>query len=138
MLLRELTEADTASRPIKPSLSADQVLSQADQLGTGDICRAIHDVAVTAGLHPRPYKRSIMYTPRQNHSRCLVTIWAKRDRPAWISNVGFSEFFGIGEDEVEQHLGAVDNWDLHTADVGRFASGLQSLLEKTEECRPCG
>ncbi len=40
--LSALTEADSASRPIKPSLSADQVLSQADKLGTGDICRAIH------------------------------------------------------------------------------------------------
>ncbi len=133
VLLRELTEADTASQPIKPSLTAEQVLSQADKLGTGDICRAIHKVAVSAGLHPRPYKRSIMYTPPQNRSRCLFTVWAKRDHPALISKIGFSEFFGIREDEVEQHLGAVDNWDLHTADVGRFEKGLQSLIEKAEQ-----
>ena len=50
----------------------------------------------------------------------------------WISHVGFTEFYGINRDEIEQALGGSERMELPVDDPEPFVEGLRSLLAKVE------
>jgi hypothetical protein len=109
VLVRQLAETEVTVSPSKKTLGTDDILTLADGLEVGADFRAIHACAVRNGLYPRPYKRSIMYTPPSNKTRMLFTVWALPPKghglDTWVSPKAFGEFFGVATEEATRALG---------------------------------
>ncbi|MFW6087497.1 MAG: endonuclease NucS domain-containing protein, partial [Myxococcota bacterium] len=81
VLLRAQREADSASAaPRNRTFTREAVTEMADRAGIGAQVREFVKVAEEAGLGVRPWKTSIMLTPPSNRTRCLITVWATRDK----------------------------------------------------------
>lgn len=141
IILRELTDADykTPAKPGKkhqaPSL--DELCLKADHNGIGEQFRAIRSAAERHGLHSRPYPNSVMYSPPNNKTRMLFTIWVKPKSdgkiPAFISPPVFAEFFPVSAEVAFAELGTPDGWQLMSKeDVTGFVNGLDRLFKKIE------
>lgn len=74
-----------------------------------------------------------MLTPPNDRRRYLLTFWPK-DRPGELgmnySRAAFAEFFGIGEEDATQALGAQDR-SLLPAQLDEVVSALRRLLTGT-------
>ncbi|MDD5367869.1 MAG: endonuclease NucS [Anaerolineaceae bacterium] len=137
ILTRELTELDTDhgnafSEPVKYQ-TIDAICHMADQHGVGAEVHALVEGALKHGLYPRPYARSIMFTPPNNHTRMLFTVRAdpKPGKPLWmyIEPEVFTEFFPVSEEAALGALG-VSGWREMTANqVEAFVNGLDGLFE---------
>jgi hypothetical protein len=111
LLLREAREvaAPDAQRRAG-AYSWEGVLANAEQAGVGDQMRALRAAAERLGLHPRPWKVSLMLTPMQNKTRYLFSFWPK-ERPtgalgAIFSPEALSEFFPLTVEQIVEVLGA--------------------------------
>ena len=111
-------------------LTPEAVLELAGQCGTREeLVRAI-EVASEKGLHVRPFKTCLMFTPPMNGTRCLFTLWAGREAgklTAYVSTEAFTEFFSLGRSDVEERLGP-EGWR-HFDESGFevFLKGVQAL-----------
>jgi hypothetical protein len=115
--------------PSRP-LTAEAVLELAEQCGTrGELERAIK-VASQKGLHVRPFKTCLMFTPPMNGTRCLFTIWAGPEDgklTGYVSTRSFIEFFPIAPADAEAHLGE-DGWrHLDEAELDSLLRGIEAL-----------
>jgi Holliday junction resolvase-like predicted endonuclease len=118
--------------PLTPAI--ERLFRIAAENGIGDDFRLFHETAIRHGMYPRTYRWSIMYTPPQNKTRCLICVWAKREKPrevvVYISSEAFAEFYPIPEKEVTEILGA-NHWErFPQGKVDVLASGLDALFEK--------
>jgi len=134
ILVRELTDLETSppARSARPGPTVEDICAQAEQAGIGREFRMILDVASKHNLYPRPYKRSIMYTPPSNRTRTLFTVWATpgAGRLLWvyIGPQAFAEFYPVTEECVTSLIGA--GWQKMTgADVETFVANLDRLFE---------
>ena len=87
-------------------------------------------VAAQKGLRVRAFKTCLMFTPGSNATRCLFTLWAKRDEgelKAYVSTETFTEFFSLERAVVEKRLGP-EGWR-HFDGPGfeAFLQGVQAL-----------
>jgi len=108
ILAREITEPNIPDTIYTESISIDQLYQQADQEGIGKEFRALYEVAVKNKLYPRIYKHSIMYTPPNNRSRMLYTVWAKRmtnGMKGYVSPKAFAEFYPVSEEKALEMFG---------------------------------
>ena len=73
-------------------------MSWRGQCGTRDELERAIEVARKKGLHVRPFKTCLMFTPPMNGTRCLFTLWAGREDgklTAYVSTEAFLEFFPL-------------------------------------------
>jgi len=118
--------------PLTPAI--ERLLRIAAENGIGDDFRLIHETAIRHGMYPRTYRWSIMYTPPQNRTRCLICVWAKREKShevvVYIASEAFAEFYPIQAQEVAQILDA-SHWDrIPQGKADNFAAALDTLFEK--------
>jgi Holliday junction resolvase-like predicted endonuclease len=139
ILARELTEPETdpTTRPAPEAHpnSVAQVCSLADEAGIGQVFRAILASAQDHGLHPRPFKTSIMYAPPSRRTRMLFTVWAKptpRGVKTYISPEAFAEFYPITEEEAQEILGEGGWREFAESEIGNLTASLRTLFQKIE------
>ncbi|MBS0198778.1 MAG: DUF91 domain-containing protein [Planctomycetes bacterium] len=142
LLARKIHEAtdETSAAPLRTanrSPAAETILSLADGNGVGGVMRTMYEAATTAGLHVRPWYKSIMYAPPANKVRCLFVVWVYRQRQqgvakAYIASEAFEQFYGIKEADLIAAVGPVGNVMLDQAAADRFAAGLRRLMAPRE------
>lgn len=129
ILIRELSETELAP---EPAIKVEAVLKRADRSGTGDALRKIHSVATNLGLHPRPWKTSIMYAPQLNRTRCLFTVWADPKLTGkvriYMASEAVEEFFGIKAAQVTRAVGFEGWGEVDPAEVDSLLGRIKSLL----------
>jgi len=137
IILRELTDADfeTLEKPRtkRQAPSLDELCLKADKNGIGEQFRAIRAAAERHGLHSRSYPNSVMYSPPNNKTRMLFTIWVKPKADgkvhSYISPPVFTEFFPVSEEVALTELGTPDGWRYMSNDeVTAFIDGLDRLF----------
>jgi len=73
----------------------------------------------------------LMFTPPSNATRCLFTLWAKRERGelrAFVSTETFTEFFSLDRVDVDKGLGPGDWRRFDEAGFEAFLQGVQALV----------
>jgi Holliday junction resolvase-like predicted endonuclease len=142
LLAREIHESDDqsplASRPSASAPAAEEILRLGDENGVGTVMRTMHQAALDAGLHVRPWATSIMYAPQEAKKRCLFTVWAGR-RPqtpgvarAYIAPETFEQYFGIRETDLVAEIGQTGYFTLDAAVAESVARGIRKLLAKED------
>jgi hypothetical protein len=132
-LAREIAEEDappSMSGATGTRVSVDSVLSLAARHGTSDQLRRAIGVASRLGLHVRPYKKSVMFTPASNGTRMLFTLWAEPEKgglKAYIGVEPFTEFYDLSRSVVAEKLGAQGWRTLNNREFEQFPRGLESL-----------
>jgi len=139
ILVRELTDLETSpsTRSVRSGPTVEDICAQAERAGIGREFRMILDAASKHSLYPRPYKRSIMYTPSSNRTRMLFTA---QSRPradgllgVYVGPEAFTEFYPVTEETVVSLLGP-DGWRRMTAaDVETFVANLDRLFATIEQ-----
>ena len=119
-------------------LTLEQVVEVADSAGVGNDFRTILHASQQHGLYPRPYKKSIMYTPPFQRNRTLFTVYAQNHEnrmKLWVGPSAFAEFYEITKDDVAQALNLEgDGWQMmDSTQVTRFVQGLHDLFGKIEK-----
>ena len=142
ILVRELTEPEVEIDMPPPKkrimLTLEEILEVADSAGVGEDFRAILEVSQKYGLYPRPYKKSIMYTPPFKRNRMLFTVYTENydNRiKLWLGPSPFTEFYEITEEKVAQALNVKgDGWQMMDSEqVADFIQGLHALFGKIEK-----
>ena len=111
-------------------LTPDAVLELAGQCGTRDELKRAMAVAAQEGLRVRAFKTCLMFTPGSNATRCLFTLWAKREEEelnAFASTGTFTEFFSLERAVVEERLGPEDWRHFDRPGFEAFLQGVQAL-----------
>ena len=143
LLAREIHEqgglqstASPQQRESKPALSTEKLLVMAETNGIGEIMRTLYAGATEAGLYPRRYSRSFMFTPPQNKTRCLIYAQAEGPRIKdgklwlWIGAEPFEQFYGISQADFEAAVGASGEVLVDVAQARRIAEGLKDLFKQ--------
>jgi len=142
ILVRELTEpeVETDTPPVRERimLTVEQIVEMANRAGVGNDFRAILEASKKHDLYPRPYKKSIMYTPPFKRNRMLFTVYTQNydNRiKLWVGPSPFTEFYKITEDDVAQTLHVEsDGWQMMDSEqVAEFVSGLHDLFGRIEK-----
>ena len=104
IILRELTDVELEPlgkpRPKQKAPSLENLCLNADKYGVGKQFRAFRAAAERHGFHARTYPNSVMYSPPNNKTRMLFTVWIKpKDGKvsAYISPLVFAEFYPVKE-----------------------------------------
>lgn len=145
LLAREVTEQDASPTPVGASTgdaSVAAVMALAKKHGTHRALQRAIDVAKELGLHVRPYKKSLMFTPPSNGSRMLFTLWAIPEKSGIKAYVGvepFTEFFPLERTLVQDRIGP-EGWRTFTkSGYETFLRGVSSLplnIRKSERAQP--
>jgi len=135
ILVRELSEPDIQPTPERQRThSVEQICALADTAGVGESFRKILETANEVGLYPRPYRKSIMYTPPFQRNRMLFTVWAEKRNDGLSIYAGpdeFVEFYLVSEKEASSRLGLeYSGWHgLDSNAVKNFITGMKELFE---------
>ena len=111
-----------------------EVLTVADGVGVGEELRRIVVVCRDLGLHPRPYRHSVMVSPPDDRRSYLFTVWPQaKDGGSfriWSSPAAFARFFtGVSLTDAQAELGATEGPDvLPAADVDRLLASVRRLV----------
>jgi hypothetical protein len=135
LLAREVTEQETAvpsaGRGTKAAVSLSMPMALAKQHGLQASLQKALDLAKELGLHVRPYKTSVMFTPPSNGSRMLFTVWAKPEKgqiKAYVGIEPFTEFFPLRRAVVAQQIGA-EGWRTFTpSSFVQFLRSVKKLI----------
>jgi len=137
ILVRELTEPETASTERRRMRTVEELCARAEQNGIGAEFRMILDAARQHGIYPRPYRGSIMYTSPSNRTRMLFTVraWTEADglMRLYFGASAFVEFYPVDMETVRSIFGE-DGWrHMTTDDVEEFVGKLHRLFETIDE-----
>jgi uncharacterized protein with ParB-like and HNH nuclease domain/predicted transport protein len=112
----------------------EQIVEQAADPSLQHACLKVVDSAVRNGLHPRPWKRTVMFAPPANRSRALFTVTIRDDDlvDLWWAAEAFESFYALAPAEVERHLGPSGPMPLQAAEVAAFADRLDELMADAE------
>jgi hypothetical protein len=131
VLVRELTESE--AEPTGRRVTVDELCSRADLAGIGREFRMILEAAQKHGIHPRPWKNALMYTPPSNKARALFTaaVWTRADRlqQLWVAPEAFAEFYPVTEEQATSLLGPEGTGARTHEDIEHFVSNLDRLFE---------
>ena len=134
VLVRELGEAEVRPSSTRAPVPREHILQLADRSGVGPDFRTILDAAERHGLYPRPYKRSIMFTPPSNKSRMLFTVWveagAKGGLLLWPSAEAFAEFYPLSVEEAVCILGESGGRSLSPGEAESFITALDKFFTR--------
>jgi hypothetical protein len=114
----------------------DRLINLATQNGIGEEFRLIHEAATKHGLYPRTYKWSIMYTPPQNKTRCLLCAWAvpkKKSLIVYVASLAFAEFYQMSEREVTGLIGHDRHASIHGSQANTFTKDIDKLFQKISD-----
>jgi Holliday junction resolvase-like predicted endonuclease len=140
ILTREITESapGASGERVSESEKLNQVLGRAEENGDRAIFKDFLAAGERFGLHARPYKLSVMFTPPENWTRMLFTIWTRRGASnLYSSSEAFSEFFPEhSPDQVQRHLGPDGYRELDEDSAAHFIGGLERLFAESEVERP--
>jgi endonuclease NucS-like protein len=134
LLAREVTEHETAAlaRPTaKPAFPLSTVMALAKQHGTQQGLQQAVDTAKELGLHARPYKTSVMFTPPSHGSRMLFTVWAKPKQnriKAYVGVEPFSEFFPLRRAAVVEQIGREGYRSFTKPEFTKFLNAVKRLV----------
>lgn len=133
VLAREITEAELTTVPADRGrkVEAQDIVRLAESAGIGDDLQQCLDAGQELGLCPRAWKTSIMFTPEQNRSRMLFTVWARPIKGRIRTYVGravFAEVFPVSESLVAKHLGPEGYRYMTKPEASTFIRGLRALL----------
>ena len=131
ILAREITEPNVPNIMYTESISIDQLYQQADQEGIGKEFRALYEVAVKNKLYPRLYKHSIMYTPPNNKTRMLYTVWTKcvtNGMKGYVSPKAFAEFYPVSEEKALEMFGKEGWRELDEAQTNLLVNQLDTFF----------
>ena len=111
LLVREVLEDE--SEPTSPPVertrrTVEDIVALSASPEVASAFRRIVQAAETAGLHPRPYTRSVMIAPKTHRNRFLVVLTPRKSGGLRINHSveAFAEFFPeIPTDRVEELLG---------------------------------
>lgn len=139
LLVRELSEPDyQLQTKHQRKNTVEQICVLADNAGVGERFREILAVANDLGLYPRPYKKSIMYTPPFQRNRMLFTVVAEKQNDGLRMYAGpteFAEFYPVSEEEASSLLG-MNNSGWHRMDekaTKEFIAGMIRFFEVISE-----
>lgn len=131
LLVREITEAATPPEDLAPSIADVQRAAKAN--GVGPMFAILLEAGKGVGLNPRPFRNSIMFTPREKRTRMLFTIWARPRKgrlPVYVGRTVFSEFYPLTIAQVAEDLGD-EGWRLlDKAGAEDLARGLRALFSR--------
>jgi Holliday junction resolvase-like predicted endonuclease len=140
VLLRELTEGDTTAaipqveRGSSQMNKVEEIRARAERQGIGEEFSLLYEAATRHGLYPRPYRRSIMYTPPQKRNRMLFTVWSDPQNAlvqAYIGSEEFAEFNpSISAKEATAILGPEGWRNMTRAEVEGFVRALDQFYER--------
>jgi len=141
ILTRELTDRDFPNVETEEKktqkYSIENVCTIADRAGIGNAFRKLLEAAQKNELYPRPYARSIMYTPPQRHDRMLFTVWvnekSKNKIDAYIGSDVFAEFYPISEKEAKSIFGPIGSREMTERDVIELIDRLNGFFDGIKE-----
>ena len=141
LLVREMNEPEVEKRTAKDRGSmatVEEIFKKADSNGIGPRFRQIYEVATSAGLFARPYKRSIMYTPMDKKNVMVFTVQAESRSGLTKLYTGpnyFNSYFPISEEEASNAIGiSNEGWyDFDEDGVADFIAGLKKIFEIIED-----
>jgi len=144
VLVRELTEADTPPPTVtprkRPVTTFEQLAVAADKHGSGQIVRRIAEIAARYGLHSRNYATSIMYSPQENRTLMLFTVWVRGKRPGtvkiYIGPDAFAQFYPVSEEDVVRLLGSEGWHEMDQQAAEQFMIGLDQLFSGLQKGKP--
>ena len=134
MLLREITEAETpeSEESRGQRWTVDALVRRAEESGSGAILRTFLNSVRHNGLHPRPWKYSLMATPPSDRRWALFTVSIEAATPhvrLYVTHQAFSDFFALPAESVVEALGADKERVINSvAEAERWLSSLSSLL----------
>ena len=136
ILARELSEPELIPTIERSANSVEQICEMADTAGVGQDFRAILRAAEEIGLYPRPFKKSIMYTPPFRRNRMLFTVWADRSKDGLCVYAGpseFIEFYSVTEKEAAEalQLEKSDWQEMKGEQVRQFIVGFQKIISSS-------
>jgi hypothetical protein len=110
VLVREETEPEGEVGPLKSASSVASVVQNAGgpDSANGRRLLLLANAAESAGLHVRPYKYSLMFSPPSKKTRYLITAWKWADKDELAisySASALAEFFPVTEQQVQQVIG---------------------------------
>ena len=113
-------------------LAINSLIDIATQNNVGEEFKILLDTAVANNLYPRTSKGSIMYTPQENHARCLFTAWVNPldgMLRVYVSSSAFPEFFDVDEGLVSKKLGD-EGWRKMDVEIAsEFSDFIAELLD---------
>ena len=112
----------------------ERVVEEAADPAVQGALRAVVESAVSNGLYPRPWKRSLMFAPSANRSRALFTLTIRDDDRVdlWCSAEAFQTFYALESAEVERQLGPAGPTTLQAAEVVALVDRLDELMADAE------
>jgi Holliday junction resolvase-like predicted endonuclease len=138
LLVRELTSnPPPGSGARQKNLSLAGVIKIAHDNGLGEAFESLVAAAERHGLYPRPFKRSIMFAPANNRTRCLFVAWVKP--PAdyvmklYVVPDAFQEFYALRKELVVKELGNAGYRQLPVSEVPEFVRSLDRLMSSVEQ-----
>jgi Holliday junction resolvase-like predicted endonuclease len=136
ILVRELSEAE-ATPSAKQRMSVEQICERADKGGIGVEFRKLLQAAKKHGIFPRPFTRSIMYTPPWNRANTLFTVQSSPGRggsvPFYLETGAFAKFYQVTTEEAASLVGAAGWREMGDSDVDNFVAGLDKLFQLIEQ-----
>jgi len=136
ILVREIIESEQVIfyREVKPKVTHEEVFNFANRYETGPLFSGIASESKAFSVFQRPYKKSIMYTPIQNKTRMLYTVWAeptkKNELRAVLDPSAFAEFFPIDEERAQEILGTSGWRYLDEKGVKSFLNSLEEVFSE--------
>lgn len=140
ILARELTDLDTTPLPVsrKPQRSVEEICALADKAEVGREFRAVLEAIqkYSDHIHARPYKQSIMYTPKRHRGRTLFTVWARPKADGllrvYVETGAFAEFYPVTDQTAKEILGSPGWRGMTPQDVDIFVQSLERLFASME------
>lgn len=129
-LVKEEVADISAADAIDEPEPFDGVLKLARQRGLEEELRRIIDVSRALGLHPHPYKTSLMVAPPSHHGRMLFTVWPQAGGTFTIYRLAatVAQFFPWLEVDTARRLGPDGYGELPAEEVDPFLGRLRALF----------
>jgi uncharacterized protein with ParB-like and HNH nuclease domain/predicted transport protein len=130
----ELQGDEGYEEPQWSQAGVERVVEEAANPAVQEALLHVVESAVRNGLHPRPWKRSLMFAPAANRTRALFTLSIRDDDlvDLWCGAEAFQTFFALEPSEVESQLGPAGPTFLQAAEIAALADRLDELMADVE------
>lgn len=130
VMVRELTEPEQVVVKDTSLPTLNELQQIADQNGIGAMFKMLREAALEAGLYPRLWKTSVMYTNPANKTKSLFTVWVQPQKgkiKLYPVTDLLADYFQVSQQKVENLLGPYGWQYLNYEETEAFANGLKEL-----------
>jgi uncharacterized protein with ParB-like and HNH nuclease domain/predicted transport protein len=132
-LIRQSFDRQTEEGYEEPKWSrvgVERVVDEANDPAIRTALLTVVEGAVSNGLYPRPWKRSLMFAPPANRSRSLFTLSIRGDDRVdlWCAADAFQSFYGLEPESVERLLGPAGPTTLNARELESLVGRLEELM----------